>query len=142
MKMNERCERRIAREHSSVLSFRDESESFLLRCSAFLIKFNARLSQLQPINSLHLALSVSLPSFSSSLASSSAALLCQRNFISGVAVKCDLWRGARVQRTVTCVRACVWLSEFSCACVCRHCVSVLICIYTCAQFRLTYNLYS
>lgn len=60
MKMNGRCEGRIEREHSSVLSFKGVSESFLLRCSAFVIKFNPRLSQLHPIDSLYLSPSVSL----------------------------------------------------------------------------------
>lgn len=55
MKMNERCEGRIECEHSCVLSFRGVSESFLLRCSAFVIKFNPRLSQLQPIDRLYLS---------------------------------------------------------------------------------------
>lgn len=66
-KMNERCEGRIECEHSSVLSFRGVSESFLLRCSAFVIKFNPRLSQLQPIDSLYLSPSVSLLFFSLSV---------------------------------------------------------------------------
>lgn len=132
MKMNERCKGRIVREHSSVLSFRGVSESFLLRCSSFVIKFNPRLSQLQPIDSLYLSPSVSLRFFSLSVFSlssspSSAALLCQWNFISGVAMKCDLWRGVKVQKTVVCacMRACLWLQTASV----RSCVRVFT--FTC-----------
>ena len=139
MKMNERCEGRIECEHSSVLSFRGVSESFLLRCSAFVIKFNPRLSQLQPIDSLYLSPSVSplffsLCLFSVSPPSSSAAPppLRQWNFISGVAMKCDLWRGVRVQRTVVCVcvcaHACVCLPAFfTLLCVCDYRLCVFVC---------------
>lgn len=132
MKMNERCKGRIECEHSSVLSFRGKSESFLLRCSAFVIKFNPRLSQLQPIDSHYLSPSVSLLFVSLSVFSLSLLLPLQPSFangtfISGVAMKCDLWRGVRgVQRTVVCVCACV----SACMHVC------LWCVYICLRVHL------
>ena len=120
MKMNERCKGRIECEHSSVLSFRGVSESFLLRCSAFVIKFNPRLSQLQPIDSLSLSPSVSLLFFSPSLSFLSLPLPLQLSFASGTLFLVLLWN-------VICGE--VWgCKEQLCVCVCK-CVCTCMCLW-------------
>lgn len=131
MKMNERCKRRIECEHSSVLSFRGISESFLLRCSAFVIKFNPRLSQLQPIDSLYLFPSVSLFCFSPSLAFFSLLLPLRPSFASGTLFLVLLWNmicgevwGHKEQLYVF---VCVYVRVH--VCVCGYGLCVYVCLH-------------
>lgn len=142
MKMNERCKGRIECEHSSVLSFRGVSESFLLRCSAFVIKFNPRLSQLQPIDSLSLSPSVSLLFFSPSLSFLSLPLPLQLSFASGTLFLVLLWNvicgevwGCKEQFCAcvggsACAWMCLWLNT-----ACTH-VLAYVYIHVCLSSKL------
>lgn len=125
MKMNERCEGRIECEHSSVLSFKGVSESFLLRCSAFVIKFSPRLSQLHPIDSLSLPFCLS-PVFL-------CLLPLQPSSASGTLFLVLLWN-------VICGE--VWgCKEQLCACVACVFMHLHVCGYRVCACVYMYNMY-
>jgi len=140
MKMNEKRGWREC-EHSSVLCFRGVSGSFLLWCSAFVIKFSGRLSQLQQIDSLYLALSVSvffLPCFPSP-----SFFLCGPPLPAELYFWCcyEMWSAERcedAQSTRACACVCVFLL-FQLLGVCAVRLDVYECVHVNMHVRVVYD---